>query len=289
MTHSARIDRALEGALALARCDRSPPRLCEALRYAVFPGGARVRPQLTLAVAAACGDDAPELTDAAGAAVELLHCASLVHDDMPCFDDADLRRGKPTVHRAFGQPLALLAGDALIVLAFELIARGGAGRPERVGPLTSLMARSVGASDGIIAGQAWECEPSAALDLYHQMKTGALFVAAVSAGALAAGADPAPWRRVGERIGAAYQIADDLMDALGDSAESGKSSGRDEAFNRPSAVRRHGVGGAVALLEQALEEAADAVPPCAGASALRETVRIQALRLVPKSLAAPAA
>ena len=101
-----------------------PPRLADALRYAVFPGGARIRPRLCLAVAPACGDDDPAASDAAAAAIELLHCASLVHDDLPCFDDADLRRGRPSVHRAFGEPLAVLAGDALIVLAFETLARG---------------------------------------------------------------------------------------------------------------------------------------------------------------------
>ena len=98
------------------------------LRYAVFPGGARIRPRLCLAVAQACGEDQPAVTDAAAAAIELLHCASLVHDDLPCFDDAPLRRGKPSVHRAFGERLAVLAGDALIVLAFETLARAAVRR-----------------------------------------------------------------------------------------------------------------------------------------------------------------
>ena len=91
-----------------------------------FPGGARIRPRLCLAVAQACGEDQPAVTDAAAAAIELLHCASLVHDDLPCFDDAPIRRGKPSVHRAFGEQLAVLAGDALIVLAFETLALAAA-------------------------------------------------------------------------------------------------------------------------------------------------------------------
>src|SRR5262249_58610889 len=100
-----------------------PRRLSAAMRGAVFPKGARVRPRLCHAVASACGDDEPRATEAAGAAIELLHCASLVHDDLPCFDDAALRRGRPSVHAAFGEPLAVLAGDALIVLAFQAMAR----------------------------------------------------------------------------------------------------------------------------------------------------------------------
>ena len=99
-----------------------PPLLAAAMRHAVFPGGARIRPQLCLAVARACGDAHPALADAAAAAIELLHCASLVHDDLPCFDDAATRRGQPSVHAAYGERLAVLAGDALIVLAFQTLA-----------------------------------------------------------------------------------------------------------------------------------------------------------------------
>ena len=117
-----RIEQALEKAIRRATGSKAPPKIAEAMRYAVFPGGARVRPRLCLAVAQACGDDFPAITDGALAAVELLHCASLVHDDMPCFDDAALRRGRPSVHSTFGEPVALLCGDALIVLAFETLA-----------------------------------------------------------------------------------------------------------------------------------------------------------------------
>ena len=105
-----RIEQALEQPFALAQSATAPPRLMAAMRHAVFPGGARIRPQLCLAVARACGEDAPELTNAAAVGIELLHCASLVHDDMPCFDDADTRRGLATVHKLYGEPLALLAG-----------------------------------------------------------------------------------------------------------------------------------------------------------------------------------
>src|SRR6056297_1150808 len=123
MDASQRIENALQKTVFAAQSADGPPRLQQALAYAVFPGGARVRPRLTLAVAEACGCACPRLADAAAAAIELLHCASLVHDDLPCFDDASTRRGKPSVHRAYSQPLAVLTGDSLIILAFEVLAR----------------------------------------------------------------------------------------------------------------------------------------------------------------------
>ena len=119
-----RIERTLTAALDMAGGPGGPPLLAAAMRHAVFPRGARIRPRLCLAVAAACGDDDPAAANGAAAAIELLHCASLVHDDLPCFDNADTRRGRPSVHRAYGEPLAVLAGDALIVLAFQTIAIG---------------------------------------------------------------------------------------------------------------------------------------------------------------------
>jgi geranylgeranyl diphosphate synthase type II len=142
------------------------------MQHAVFPGGARIRPQLCLAVALACGDDDPALADAMAAALELLHCASLVHDDLPCFDNADTRRGLPSVHRAFGERLAVLSGDALIVMAFRELARAGSRHPERLATVMRWLDEGVGPPDGIVAGQAWECEPSARLDQYQRAKTG---------------------------------------------------------------------------------------------------------------------
>src|SRR3954470_14271010 len=150
-----RIERTLSAAIGLAEGPGCPPRLAEAMRHAVFPKGARIRPRLCLAVASACGDDQPRLADSAAAAIELLHCASLVHDDLPCFDDASTRRGKPSVHRAFGEPLAVLAGDALIVLAFQTLARGAVQAPDRLASLVMIVGQAVGAPSGIVAGQAW--------------------------------------------------------------------------------------------------------------------------------------
>ncbi|MFN5489692.1 MAG: polyprenyl synthetase family protein, partial [Bradyrhizobium sp.] len=244
MDVTSRIERALNEAIGQAELPGCPPRLAAAMRYAVFPRGARVRPRLCHSVAAACGEDHPAATNAAGAALELLHCASLVHDDLPCFDAAETRRGRPSVHKAFGEPLAVLTGDALIVLAFQTLARLQC-TPERLAALTLTVARSVGVPVGIVAGQAWECEDEIDLAHYHRAKTGALFAAATVAGAASAGADCEPWRMVGEKLGEAYQVADDSRDAASDEDEIGKPVGRDLALGRPSAVIELGLDGAL--------------------------------------------
>ena len=222
MSLDARIEQSLHMALATANEGTAPSRLAAALPYAIFPGGARVRPTILLSVAAACGDDRPDLSDAAAAALELIHCASLVHDDLPAFDDADLRRGKPTLHRAFSEPLAVLTGDSLIVLAFDVLARAGLAAPERALKLIASLARRTGMPHGICAGQGWESEAQINLAEYHRAKTGALFIAATQMGAIAAGHDPEPWDDLGARIGEAFQVADDLKDALGSADTIGK-------------------------------------------------------------------
>jgi geranylgeranyl diphosphate synthase, type II len=281
MDPAARIEAALRAALAPATAAPAPAGLAAALDHALFPGGARIRPQLALAVAIACGDDAPALSDAAAAAIEIIHCASLVHDDMPCFDDADSRRGRASVHRAFSEPLALLAGDALIVLAFESLARAAPAAPGRLAPLVGALAAATGSPRGICAGQAWESEPAIDLAAYHRAKTAALFVAANTMGAAAAGRDPAPWQALGMAIGEAYQVADDLRDALLSEAELGKPVHQDARHGRPNAVAELGVRGAVDRLHAILGGALDVVPCCPGEVALREIVRLHAARLTP--------
>jgi geranylgeranyl diphosphate synthase type II len=267
----------------------TPPLLNLAMRHAVFPGGARVRARLCLAAAAACGMDDVELAHAAAAAIELLHCASLVHDDMPCFDDAATRRGRLSVHRAFGEPLALLAGDALIVLAFQTLARTRPAHRERIGELVELIGDAVGTPLGIVAGQAWECEHHVDVAAYHRAKTAALFAGATMAGAAAAGGPVEIWRAVGERLGEAYQVADDIGDALADEAQLGKPVGQDVAHGRPNAVRELGVRGAIARLDTLTEAAVAAIPDCAGAAALGALIRQEAHRLLPRPLPAFAA
>ncbi len=287
------IERSLAQALGLARGKDEPPTLLAAMRYAVFPGGARIRPRLCFAVSRACAPAFPEdtfaLTAAAASAIELMHCASLVHDDLPCFDDAATRRGRSSVHRAFGEPIALLAGDALIVLAFQTLADAAVAAPTRLGGLVSILARAVGSPAGIIAGQAWECETQVSLANYQKAKTGALFAAATAAGACAAGHEKGDWHLLGERLGQAYQIADDIRDVFADEQQLGKPTGRDQALGRPNAVHRLGIGSAVERLEQLVASAVEAIPNCPGANELRAHILAESNRLLPRELVRPAA
>ncbi|MEO0721349.1 MAG: polyprenyl synthetase family protein [Pseudomonadota bacterium] len=287
MDADALIEWSLERAVAASETPPGPPTLAAAIRHAVFPGGARVRPKLCVAVAHACAPDKDLTTAAAaGAALELLHCASLVHDDLPCFDAADMRRGKASVHVAYGEQLAVLTGDALIVMAFETLARDCAKPCETLANLVMILSRSVGAPEGICAGQAWESERDIDLTAYHRAKTGALFIGAATAGAAAVGASTMPWRAVGERLGDAYQVADDIRDAVLDSEILGKPCGQDERHSRPNAVKTYGLRGAVNRLNALVEEAASSVPTCDGADSLRALVLGQAKRLMPESLVA---
>ena len=279
-----RIKQALLKAVAECKGEDSPPLLVEAIGHAVFAGGARIRPRLTLAVAAACREDEPQLTDAAAAAIELLHCASLVHDDLPCFDDANMRRSKPSVHKAYGEPLAVLAGDALIVLAFQTLTRGGMEQPQRLPPLLEILGQAVGAPSGIVAGQAWECEQQVSLSVYQRAKTGSLFAGATMAGACAAGADAMPWSTLGQKIGEAYQVADDIHDAATDPDVMGKPAGRDELLDRPSAARELGLSDAVARFRHLMSEAVDSIPGCPGADALRAHMLAEAKKFLPEEL-----
>ena len=288
MDAMSRIDLTLEQALAGVLTD-CPPKLSAALRYAVFPGGARLRPKLCLAVAWACGEDEPRVVDGAAAAIELLHCASLVHDDLPCFDNADERRGKASVHKAFGEQLAVLSGDALIVLAFEALATGAARAPHRLGALSTIVSRATGAAGGICAGQAWECEPSVDVSRYHRAKTGALFSAATMAGAASCALPYEPWRALGELVGEAYQVADDIRDVAGNAQDLGKPIGQDEALMRPSACRELGLRGAIDKLNDLVERAVDSIPQCPRVQELRGLVRQEALRFLPADLAQAAA
>jgi geranylgeranyl diphosphate synthase type II len=256
----ARVERALERALDRATAPGCPPRLAQALRAAVLPGGSRIRPQLCLLTAVACGDAHPALAESAACALELLHCASLVHDDLPCFDDAETRRGRPSIHRAFGQPLAVLVGDALIVVAFDSLARAAVDAPIRAGQLLGLLARAAGTTGGIVAGQAWESEPAPDLDEYHRAKTGALFEAATAMGALAGGGDPRLWQPLGASLGRAYQAADDLRDLTGSAQALGKPTGRDALLGRPNLAGVIGVDGARARLADLVDRAVAAIP-----------------------------
>jgi geranylgeranyl diphosphate synthase type II len=304
-----RIEAALKRALRTCESPATPPALRAALRHAVFPGGARLRPNLCLSVAAACNAELDfDVQCDVAAALELLHCASLVHDDLPCFDDAAVRRGRPSVHAAFGEELAVLAGDGLIVLAFETIAVARVS-PSILPRLIRCVAKGVGANGGLVAGQAWESEQSVGLRTYHKAKTGALFEASARAGALLAlagngarsnasavnltsrpsGPDLAwakdgSWGEFGARLGEAYQVADDLRDTLDDEANLGKPVGQDMAHDRPNACMTLGIEGALDRLRSLLAQAIEAMPSCAAPEHVIAWVDGFGARLYPTSV-----
>ncbi|TVS04334.1 MAG: polyprenyl synthetase family protein [Rhodobacteraceae bacterium] len=283
MDLSKRIDKAMSAAIAQAQGSEgaAPGRLAAALNYAVTPGGARIRPTICLSVALACGDDRPHLSDAAAIALELIHCASLVHDDLPAFDNADFRRGKPTVHLAYSEPLAVLTGDSLIIAAFDVLSRVPEADALRALRIVQLLAHHTGMPNGICAGQGWESEKTVDLRAYHRSKTAALFMAATQMGALAAGHEPEPWEELGARIGEAFQVADDLRDALYDEAVLGKPVGQDVANARPSAVEELGVQGAIKRLQDILGGAIASIPSCPGEAQLAQLVQLYAERMTP--------
>ncbi|MBJ3761453.1 polyprenyl synthetase family protein [Maribius pontilimi] len=281
MPLTTRIEAAITAAIRQGQGGIAPAKLAAALHYATTPGGARIRPTICTSVALACGDDRPALTDAAATALELIHCASLVHDDLPCFDDAEIRRGKPSVHRAYSEPLAVLAGDSLIVMAFDTLARAAPQDAMRAVELIRILAARTGMPHGICAGQGWESEPKIDLSAYHRAKTGALFIAATQMGAVAAGQDAEPWEELGARIGEAFQVADDLRDALLDEDALGKPAGQDGLHGRPNAVAQLGVDGAVKRLTDILGGAIASIPSCPGEAALAAMVRQYAERLTP--------
>lgn len=228
----ARIDAALSQALDAA--DGTPPALRSAMRHAVLLGGKRMRPLLTLATAALFADEAPATH--AAVAVELVHAYSLVHDDLPAMDDDALRRGQPTVHVAFDEATAILAGDALQALAFDTLAAAPL-PPVVVVELVATLARAAGGA-GMCGGQALDLAATgrsagtsvAQLEHLHALKTGALIRASVRMGALAGGAEPhalAALDGFAAALGLAFQVRDDILDVEGDSAQLGKTAGKD--------------------------------------------------------------
>ena len=227
----------------LGRSDSAAVRLHEAMCYSVLNGGKRLRPLLVYVTGEAFGAPLP-LLDAPAAAVELIHAYSLIHDDLPAMDDDDLRRGRPTCHKVFGEGTAILAGDALQALAFGALgaAGNGLGDGTRVRMLSALAA-AIG-TGGMAGGQAMDLEAAggtidaARIEVMHRLKTGALIRASVELGALAApGVDEAqrePLRHYGEEIGLAFQIQDDILDVTGDAALLGKRTGADAARGKPN-------------------------------------------------------
>lgn len=273
--------RTIEGALRGALEGVVPNRIREAMDHAVFGGGGRVRPRVCLAIARAVGGAPSPLAVAAAAAVELLHCASLVHDDLPCFDDASMRRGRPSVVSAYGEATAVLVGDALIVTAFDTLGRVGASAS-----VVLEVARAAGARSGLVSGQALELEDTSSVDVsaYHAAKTAALFEAAASLGASTMGASEAPFRALGRSLGLFYQLADDVADAFGDPSVLGKPTGRDAANMRPTAIRTTPKAAeARELLAARSARVLDAVPDCRGREELRTFLAFVLQSLIARS------
>lgn len=242
------------------------PRLEAAMRHGVLGGGKRLRPVLVYATGHALGAD-DTLLDAPAAAVELIHAYSLVHDDLPAMDDDDLRRGQPTVHKAFDEATAILAGDALQTLAFEVLA--GLDHPRLAALIRTLAAAS--GRDGMAAGQALDLDavgghPDAeSLAIMHHHKTGALIRAAVGLGAQVAlpedDARLGALDRYAQAIGLAFQIQDDILDVTGDAATLGKASGADAARDKPTYPALLGLDGARAKAAALLDDALTALEP----------------------------
>ncbi len=264
-----RIDERLRGWLdELAARPGCPPRLAAAMRYALLSPGKRLRPLLCLA-AARCAGGREQLGLDVAAAVELVHAYSLIHDDLPAMDDDDLRRGRPTCHRRFGEALAILAGDALLTHAFELLVAGL--EPERAGAGVVLLARAAGAA-GMVGGQVDDVEPDDGrsapdverVESIHRRKTARLIQAAVGLGGLVAGADRAGQQALeayGDALGLAFQVADDLLAATGDAAALGRPTGGDAAHDRRTYPRAVGVAAARERAGALADQAVAALAP----------------------------
>ena len=263
--HLARVEQALSDGVDAA----APAGLGQAMRYAVLDGGKRLRPLLVLAAAEAVGAHSSEAALRAACAIELIHAYSLVHDDMPCMDNDVLRRGKPTVHVQFGEAQALLAGDALQSLAFELLTpQNGSVPADTQARCVGLLARASGYW-GMAGGQAIDLASVGhklnedQLRQMHRLKTGALLLCSVELGAACAAAVPvatlAALSRFGQALGLAFQVVDDILDVTADSATLGKTAGKDAAADKPTYVALMGLQAAQRHADELAEQALQAL------------------------------
>jgi len=282
---------ALFGEAALPGEIVRPRRVLEAMRYGSLGGGKRLRPFLTVETARALGADGVAALRA-GSAVECVHCYSLVHDDLPAMDDDDLRRGRPTVHKAFDEATAILAGDGLLTLAFDILADPATHPSAEIRVALCLgLARASGLG-GMVGGQMLDIEAEtastplddAAIRRLQAMKTGALLRFSVEAGAIVAGASTkvrASLLRYGEALGSAFQVADDILDAEATSEQLGKRAGKDAERNKGTFVSIHGLDGAKRLRDGFVEQAIAALGEAglkAEGDILREAARFVAAR-----------
>ena len=263
-------DRPLSGEIA------RPDRLMAAMRHGVLNGGKRLRPFLVMESAALFSADG-EAALRVAAALECVHCYSLIHDDLPAMDDDDLRRGQPTVHKAFDEATAILAGDALLTLAFDIVAGEATVLPaERRAALVLALARAAGAG-GMVGGQKLDLEAEhtppdeAGVIRLQAMKTGALIRFACEAGAVIAGAPAEDRERLaefGSAIGLAFQLADDLLDLTADASQMGKATGKDAAAGKGTLVALHGANWARSQLHGLVGQAHALLDPYGDKAAL---------------------
>ncbi len=273
--------RSIELALSRWVVAHAPAGLGEAMRYAVLDGGKRLRPLLVLAASEAVSG-APAAAMRAACAVELIHAYSLVHDDMPCMDNDVMRRGKPTVHVKFGEAQALLAGDALQALAFELLTPEGDEVPAAIqAALCRLLARAAG-HEGMAGGQAIDLASIGRqlgedeLRQMHRLKTGALLQGSVMMGAACGPVDPRAGRALadyGAALGLAFQVVDDILDVTADSGTLGKTAGKDAANDKPTYVSLLGLERSRRYAQELLAQARGAL----AASGLADTQALLAL------------
>ena len=258
--------------------------LQEAMRYSLLAGGKRIRPVLTLAFAALFGGEAWRLALPLGCALELVHTYSLIHDDLPCMDDDDLRRGKPTCHKIYGETMAVLAGDALQPEAFGILAAAPGLTDGQRAAAVKVLAGACGA-DGMVAGQVLDIQgldrTEEELRLLHSLKTGALIRGAAELGCIAAGAGEKELesaRAYAENLGLAFQIRDDMLDIIADEADLGKPVGSDRAEGKHTFVDLLGLDACGKLVEQYTEAAKSAVAPYTGNTFLTELADVLAQR-----------
>jgi geranylgeranyl diphosphate synthase, type II len=284
------IDAALAAFMAGHRVDVEP-RLLEAMEYSLLSPGKRIRPILVIAAAEALGAKTAPLVPFA-CAVEMVHAYSLIHDDLPAMDDDDLRRGRPTNHKVFGEATAILAGDALLTEAFAVIAADdGGGQPSSDRRLAAIRELAVAAgAGGMVGGQTADILAEGVeadlplVESIHRRKTGALLRASVRIGALLAGADTDALERMsryGEAIGLAFQVADDLLDEAGDTEATGKSAQRDRARGKSTVPAVLGVEATRRMLQELLAKSLDAL---AGLGPLAEPLRGIASLIVRRAL-----
>lgn len=245
-----------------------PEKIHRAMRYSLLAGGKRLRPALVLAAGEALGADTDDLMSAAGA-IEMIHTYSLIHDDLPAMDDDDLRRGRPTCHKKFGEAVAILAGDALLTQAFRVLAADSPSRDaERQVRVIREIATAAGTVDALIGGQVADIESegkavdASMLEYIHRSKTGAMITASVVVGGIIAGAvedQIDKLRAYGERIGLAFQIADDILDVTSTSEQLGKTPGKDLAASKATYPAVHGIAASEARARELVGEAVEIV------------------------------